>query len=408
MYFAQLPARRPAAKFGRPTLQSLYEGALAAQIHADPHSVQHIATKEVPPGWKRGMSVLFNAKATFAVAGHTAVEVHQEPPAPPAADPAPADPTDRPAKKRRVRVAKHHVRCFLSLADSLHEDTAYKWKSDEVATNPGTKLKKIPSALAEKMTVMTHDMIKQSVCHLDRRSGGEVVSGVGAIVPVEHRPKLQSCIAKVWSEAKVQTPVEKEKKTFHFVMKIAFLLDKWRLDWTRCFNFDETCLALSPTGIHGWWWKGKDEKAGFQKPTVTLATLGVKAKVAPKKHLPCIMIPLHCTSFLPPCAVGLMRPFKSAVRRTACEHYAKAIFNNTDTVRNVVEATPLPDLRADLVRFDFAWRRLTSFDGTWDEMLEGARVLHTTGQLFKSQKGDDVEEENSDEATALFDEPDAA
>eukprot|EP00971_Amphidinium_carterae_P117421 2325874-Amphidinium_carterae.1 len=46
----------------------------------------------------------------------------------------------------------------------VHEDTVYKWTSDEVATNPGGKPKKIPSALAEKMTVMTHDMIKQLAC----------------------------------------------------------------------------------------------------------------------------------------------------------------------------------------------------------------------------------------------------
>eukprot|EP00971_Amphidinium_carterae_P273097 5420655-Amphidinium_carterae.1 len=45
-----------------------------------------------------------------------------------------------------------------------------------------------------------------------------------------------------------------------------------------------------------------------------------------------------------------MRPFKSAVRRTACERYAKTIFNNTDALGNVVEATALPDLRANLVR----------------------------------------------------------
>eukprot|EP00971_Amphidinium_carterae_P270485 5366889-Amphidinium_carterae.1 len=153
-------------------------------------------TKEVPPGWKRGMSVLFDAEATVAGAGHTAVDVLQEPTAvavhqepPPPADPAPAHPAARPAKKRRVRVAKHHVRWFLSLADNLarhgwwkkdvwkscqkwcpevfagvHEDTVYKWKSDEVAPNTSGKAKNIPSALAEKMTVMTHDMIKQLAC----------------------------------------------------------------------------------------------------------------------------------------------------------------------------------------------------------------------------------------------------
>eukprot|EP00971_Amphidinium_carterae_P269228 5341053-Amphidinium_carterae.1 len=47
------------------------------------------------------------------------------------------------------------------------------------------------------------------------------------------------------------------------------------------------------------------------------------------------------------------------------------------------------------------------FEGTWDEMLEGARELHASGQLFENKKGNDVEEDNPDEATALFDEPEA-
>eukprot|EP00971_Amphidinium_carterae_P095960 1898999-Amphidinium_carterae.1 len=68
-------------------------------------------------------------------------------------------------------------------------------------------------------------------------------------------------------------------------MKTAYLLDKWWLDWSRRLNFDETCLALSPAGPHGWWWKAKDEKAGFQRPSkqavsVTLVTSAAKAKVA--------------------------------------------------------------------------------------------------------------------------------
>eukprot|EP00971_Amphidinium_carterae_P005834 115458-Amphidinium_carterae.2 len=44
-----LPARMAPAKVGRPTLQSLCEGALAAQIHVDPHFVQHIASKKKQP-----------------------------------------------------------------------------------------------------------------------------------------------------------------------------------------------------------------------------------------------------------------------------------------------------------------------------------------------------------------------
>eukprot|EP00971_Amphidinium_carterae_P230129 4567317-Amphidinium_carterae.1 len=206
--------------------------------------------------------------------------------------------------------------------------------------------------------------------------------------------------------AKVWTPAEKYEMTKHFVMKIAYLLDKWGLDWAR---------TASPTGTHGWCWKGKDEKAGLQRPskqavTVTLVTSAVKAKVAAqiifhgatekaipqvvievwmscspnhwvstqtlqqlftkmeelvnaetpqkpfvvlmvmapvhtssetmsmlKENFPwigIIMIPPHCTSFLQPCDVGLMRPFKSVVRRTSCERYAKTIFNNTDAVGN--------------------------------------------------------------------------
>ena len=57
------------------------------------------------------------------------------------------------------------------------------------------------------------------------------------------------------------------------------------LDWTRTYNFDETCLCLSPTGSHGWWWKGANEKPEFQRPskqavTVTLVTSAVRAQVA--------------------------------------------------------------------------------------------------------------------------------
>ena len=37
-------------------------------------------------------------------------------------------------------------------------------------------------------------------------------------------------------------------------------------------------------------------------------------------HIRVIMIPPHTTSFLQPCDVGLMRPFKSTIRRTACEN----------------------------------------------------------------------------------------
>ena len=53
----------------------------------------------------------------------------------------------------------------------------------------------------------------------------------------------------------------------------------------RTYNFDETCLCLSPTGSHGWWWKGANKKAEFQRPskqavTVTLVTSAVRAQFA--------------------------------------------------------------------------------------------------------------------------------
>ena len=73
--------------------------------------------------------------------------------------------------------------------------------------------------------------------------------------------------------------------TKRFIMKIAFLLDTSSLDWTWTCNFDETCLCLSPTGSHGWWWKGANDKLKFQRPskqavTVTVVTSAVRAQVA--------------------------------------------------------------------------------------------------------------------------------
>ena len=221
-----------------------------------------------------------------------------------------------------------------------------------------------------------------------------------------------------------------------FIMKVAFLLDEWSLYWTRTFNFDETCLCLSPIGSHGWRWKDANEKLEFQRPfkqavTVTLVTSAVRAQVAAQcifhgttervvpdfatevwmtcshnhwvstetlrqlfskmegmvdehtpgqdfavimdmapihisaetkqmlqeefGHIRVIMIPPHTTSFLQPCDVGLMRPFKSTIRRTACENYAKAIYNNTDDI-GIVQPTAVPDLRANLdsSRLEFA------------------------------------------------------
>ena len=235
------------------------------------------------------------------------------------------------------------------------------------------------------------------------------------------------------------------------------------LDWTRMYNFDETCLCLSPTGSHGWWWNGANAKPEFQRPskqavTVTLVTSAVRAQVAAQcifhgitervvpdlatdvwmtyshnhwtstetaaavleggngertyswaglccahghgayphqcrdqeefGHIRVIMIPPHTKSFLQPCDVGLMRPFKSTIRRTACENYARTIYNNTDDI-GIVQPTAVPDLRANLVRliqtgvhalerdrrFEFTWKHLRSYDEVWGPLLDEARQL---------------------------------
>ena len=65
-------------------------------------------------------------------------------------------------------------------------------------------------------------------------------------------------------------------------------------------------------------------------------------------HIRIIMIPPQTTSFLQPCDVGVMLPFKSTLRKTACDKYAKAIYN-TDDIGNVQPKAVL-DLRANLAR----------------------------------------------------------
>ena len=110
--------QRPRSKVGRPSVQSLYEGALAAKVRAGPDSTRHITDQSVPVGWKRDMSVLPDVQQVFVSAGHVAIEEHEqeheqehEPAAAAAAEP--------PRKKQRTRVAKHHIHWFLSLADRL-------------------------------------------------------------------------------------------------------------------------------------------------------------------------------------------------------------------------------------------------------------------------------------------------
>ena len=116
-----LCGRRPFSKVGRPTLQCLYEIALIVQVRIDPYSTRHITDKTVPNGWKRGMNVFADVHEVFASAGHAVIEEHEQEREPVAAEP--------PHKKQRTRVARHHIRCFLSLADRLH---VHGWRKKDV------------------------------------------------------------------------------------------------------------------------------------------------------------------------------------------------------------------------------------------------------------------------------------
>ena len=160
----------------------------------------------------------------------------------------------------------------------------------------GGKPKKINGAVAEKLTVLTHDMLRQGSCvsldimrtvfeDLCKMEGLEVklsrewVRAFLVSMDFSYKAAAQRSGPKVW------TLSDKVVLTQRFIMKIAFLLDTWGLDWTRTYNFDETRLCLSPTGSHGWWWKGANEKPEFQRPTkqavtVTLVTSAVRAQVA--------------------------------------------------------------------------------------------------------------------------------
>ena len=132
-------------------------------------------------------------------------------------------------------------------------------------------------------------------------------------------------------------------------------------------------------------------------------------------HTRVIMIPPDAKSFLQPCGVGLMRPLKSTIRWTACENYARAIYNNTDDI-GIVQPTAVPDLRANLVRlietgvyalqrdrrFEFAWKHLRSYDEVWGPLLDEAHQFHAAGQLLESVR---EEKEEVPETVAMLVEP---
>ena len=171
-------------------------------------------------------------------------------------------------------MARHHIQWFLSLADRLHvhgwkkkdvfmncqrwcpeifgnvhADTVYRWKLSGPGSGVG-KPKKIGWAVAEKLTVLTHGMLRQGSCAkkegLAVKLSREWVRAFLVSIDLSYKAAAQRSGLKVW------TLPDKVVLTKRFIMEIAFLLDEWGLDWTRTYNFNETCPCLSPTGSHGW------------------------------------------------------------------------------------------------------------------------------------------------------------
>ena len=296
----------------------------------------------------------------------------------------------------------------------MHVDTVYRWKWDGPGSGVG-KPKKIKGAVAETLTVLTHDMLRHVSCvsfeimlalfqDLCKKDGLKVKLSLEWVRTFLISIDMSCQAAAQRSGPEVWTLPDKVLLTRRFIMKIAFVLDEWGLDWTKTYNFDETCLSLSLTGSHGWWWKGKNQKPQFQKPTkqavtVTLVTSAVRAQVAAQctfhgttervvpdlttddllsqsldvhgysaaaalkdgGHGECAYscvgfccahghgaCPHQCQDQRVSCSLA-MCPFKSTIRRTACETYAKNIHNDTDKIGNV-QPTTVPDLRANLVR----------------------------------------------------------
>ena len=113
-------------------------------------------TRSVPVGWKRSTNVFSDVQEVFASAG-TAIEEHEQEHEPAAAEP--------PHKKQRTRVA-----------DRLH-----------VHGSGGGKHKQISGAVAEKLAVLTHDMLRHGSCvsleimraifrDICEKEGGEIVA----------------------------------------------------------------------------------------------------------------------------------------------------------------------------------------------------------------------------------------
>ena len=159
-----------------------------------------------------------------------------------------------------------------------------------------------------RSTVLTHHMLRHRSCvsleimralfqDLCEKDGLKVKLSREWVRTFQISIDLSCQAAAQRSGPKVWTLRDRVVLTKRFIMKIAFLLDEWGLDWTRTYNFDETCLALSPTGSHSWWWKGKNDKPQFQKPTkqavtVTLVTSAARAQVAASMVPPSVWYPI--------------------------------------------------------------------------------------------------------------------
>ena len=72
---------------------------------------------------------------------------------------------------------------------------------------------------------------------LEVKLSREWVRALLVSIDLSYKAAAQRSGPKVW------TLSDKVVLTKLFIMKIAFLLNTWGLDWTRTYNFDETCLV---------------------------------------------------------------------------------------------------------------------------------------------------------------------
>ena len=105
----------------------------------------------------------------------------------------------------------------------MHADTVYRWKRDGSGWGDG-KPKKINGAVAEKRALF------QDLCEKDGLNvqlPREWVRAFLISIDLSFKAAAQRSGPKVW------TLPDKVLLTRRFIVKIAFLLDEWGLDWTR-------------------------------------------------------------------------------------------------------------------------------------------------------------------------------